>query len=1290
MLGVVLTFVSPAGASASTAGRIAGQTSTAAQHAAPTVSAQRPTPPAVRKPIIAAPRQGQDQARADRPDPRSQRAPAANIPSAPTPSGTWQPLGPAPIGPPYTAGGGSVGGANSGRVTGLAYVPGGSHPGRTVAASAGGGIWTSDDGGSTWTARTDSSADLAVGSVTDDPTNNDHLIAGTGEDSPCGDCFAGAGILSSTDGGTTWALQNPGGVFSGVDVGQVAIDPSNANHEFAATSSGLYVTTDGGTSWAKPSDSSYPPVDGNVTAVVIDPTTTTTVYIGGGAAIVAKSTDGGVHWVAANMGIPTPGTNPLIALSVAKSSPSMLYVSVGSDSPVAPYKTSNGGASWAQLTAAPDYTSFSYGYGGGSGGQGWYDNVVAVDPTNANHVIAGGIALVETTDGGTSWTNVNGQSFSGTGTNTTHPDQHALAFRPDGSVWVGNDGGVFLYTPSSGAVTNTNGNLNITQFYFGFNAVGDTVLAGAQDNSSARTSSPSLGAWTGIFGGDGGPSAITSNQTSTQFIEDDGDLFATTNGFASAPNYITPTNSRLFTPPMIVVPNTTTPSSPTVFYGGANLYRTTNPTAPSPTWAQVTKVAVPNDDVSAIAASPSNSQVVYVGFADGTIEMSIDGGVTFTPLAATPSSPAFVTGISVDPSNPAAITASFSYSDTRYRGGLPHVYQYSYSTSPGSGTWTTISGNLPQTAVSKVAYVNGALVAATDVGVYATGAPAGSSTSWKPVGTGLPNVQVQDLYLEGTTLYVVTHGRGAWKLPITYLAGTTTTLFSVLPNPSLVAQPVTFKADVVPSAQGTPTGTVSFNDGTTALGTSSLVSNVASFTTSALSAGTHSITATYNGDSNFAPSVSNTRSLTVVPGSAYTAVTPARLADTRCAVSPAPSFCTSENLPTQNAGLARVPPGGTIDVQVTGIDGVPDNATAAVINLTALDSSPGYLTAYPTGSPKAVVSSVNWTNAAGGVPNMVTVAVGPNGKVTVFNNDGSNDVVVDIDGYYSPQTGAAGQYFPAAPARLADTRCAGSPPPSFCASENLPAANGTLATVGPNNTINVQVAGVGGVPSSGVGAVVLNLTAVAPSSPTYLTAYPAGSPKAVVSNLNVSGGEVVANRVTVGISSTGQVSIYNYTGSSDAVVDVVGWYSDGTITTQSGALFDPINPSRLADTRCGGASPPGFCASENLPPANGALSTLGPGGTMTVVAAGLGGIPGGASAVDLNTTVADGTAPSYLTVWPDELPQPVVSDLNWTPGDLASNATLEGVIDGRVDLYNNAGSVDTIVDVDGYFVAATS
>ena len=698
--------------------------------------------------------------------------------AVPGASAPWEPLGPDPQGVTNLQDTNRGAPPNSGRVTALVVTGSGPLAGRVVLGTASGGVWTSDDGGTTWTPRTDDAATLAIGSLAIDPSNPLHLIAGTGEANQSTDSSYGDGILSSSDGGTTWTLQNPDRVFVGSHIGSVAIDPSDGMHMFAATSGGLYETDDGGTTWAKPADSTYTPFDGEIDAVVIDPSDPQLVYIAGTTdgtdAFVAESADGGATWTSADSGLSTPpgASRVFVALALAPSNPQTLYASVGSRTqPVALERSTDGGGSWSTLTAAPDYTGDAYSFGGNaSGEQGDYDNALAVDPTNPDHILAGGEGLVETTDGGATWSNVNGGPFNGP-VNRIHTDQHALAFGPDGRVWIGNDGGVYVYTPSTNTIADLNGGgLNTIQFYEGFGEVDGTILAGTQDNATARTSSPSLAGWTRIASGDGGPSAITPNDPNVQFIEADDSLLVTSDAFASTKKTITPQVGGLVSrPPIAVIPNTRTPSEPTILFGADSVYASTDPiTSGQPTWTAVASSAL-SGDVSAFAVSPSNPQIVYAGFDDGTIEVSTAAGAggswTALPFHAFGSA-IYITGISVDPSDPQAITVSVSYAGTRTVPGLPHVGQFSYTNTPSDGSWTDISGDLPSAAVAHVVYDHGALLAATDVGVYATDSPAAGATSWTAFGSGLPDVQVQDLAVDPVTadVYAVTHGRGAWVL----------------------------------------------------------------------------------------------------------------------------------------------------------------------------------------------------------------------------------------------------------------------------------------------------------------------------------------------------------------------------------------------------------------------------------------------------------------------------------------------------------------------------------------------
>jgi hypothetical protein len=222
---------------------------------------------------------------------------------------------------------------------------------------------------------------------------------------------------------------------------------------------------------------------------------------------------------------------------------------------------------------------------------------------------------------------------------------------------------------------------------------------------------------------------------------------------------------------------------------------------------------------------------------------------------------------------------------------------------------------------------------------------------------------------------------------------------------------------------------------------------------------------------------------------------PARICDTRAASAGSPANqCTGQTL-----GL-----GGTINVAVTGSNGIPAGATAAVLNVTAVGpGAQGFLTVYPQGGTRPTASNVNYV--AGKVSaNRVTVPLSASGKITIFSAQPA-DVVVDVSGYYSAAAGTGDQFSAeSAPVRICDTRAA---------SAGSPANQCTGLTIAPAGTLPVQVTGLAGVPDNAT-AVVVNLTAVDPSAQTFLT-----------------------------LSATGKILIYNNAGNTNVVVDVLGWYS---------------------------------------------------------------------------------------------------------------------------------------------------
>ncbi len=355
-------------------------------------------------------------------------------------------------------------------------------------------------------------------------------------------------------------------------------------------------------------------------------------------------------------------------------------------------------------------------------------------------------------------------------------------------------------------------------------------------------------------------------------------------------------------------------------------------------------------------------------------------------------------------------------------------------------------------------------------------------------------------------------------------------------------------------------------------------------------------------------------------------------------------------------------PGGVLNVSVAGAYGIPASATAMVANVTAVgpDSS-SYLTVFPAGAGRPPTSSLNFP-AGTNVPNLVTSSIGSGGMISVYNNVGNVDVVVDVQGYFgppSPVATGAGHLVPITPVRVVDTRY-------------LP----TRVTSSP---LTVPVTGTHGIPADAA-AVIVNATVVSPSQNSFLTVYPAGIARPGTSNLNFAVGQNIANRVMVPIGSGGQLSLFNANGSADVVLDVSGYYLPSTAASNSGSTFWPLTPVRIYDSR-----PPPY----EVGPWAGRLGTS----PISVSVANLGGVPAmGApsapTAVVLNVTAVDATTGSLLAVYPAE-PYPQTSDLNFPPHvNLANMVVVPVGPDGTVRLLNSLGSVDAIFDVVGFYTAA--
>jgi uncharacterized protein YkwD len=229
-------------------------------------------------------------------------------------------------------------------------------------------------------------------------------------------------------------------------------------------------------------------------------------------------------------------------------------------------------------------------------------------------------------------------------------------------------------------------------------------------------------------------------------------------------------------------------------------------------------------------------------------------------------------------------------------------------------------------------------------------------------------------------------------------------------------------------------------------------------------------------------------------------------------------------------GGARLGPGASLDLQVTGRGGVPSaGVQAATMNVTVTGpSTAGYLTVHPTGEARPLASTITFGQNAT-VAIRTVLKLGAGGKVTIFNALGSADVIVDVGGWYTDASvpGNLGALVPLAPARILDTR---------------DSTGGVSGPVAANATIDVQVTGRGGVPATGVRAVVLNATVTAPAGLGFITVFPAGTARPLASDVNFAPSETQSNLVVAQLGAGGRLSLASST-SAHVIFDVAGWVS---------------------------------------------------------------------------------------------------------------------------------------------------
>jgi hypothetical protein len=378
------------------------------------------------------------------------------------------------------------------------------------------------------------------------------------------------------------------------------------------------------------------------------------------------------------------------------------------------------------------------------------------------------------------------------------------------------------------------------------------------------------------------------------------------------------------------------------------------------------------------------------------------------------------------------------------------------------------------------------------------------------------------------------------------------------------------------------------------------------------------------------------------PTSTYVPVTPTRLLDTRYGV---------------GAPKAQVGPGGSIPLKIAGATvgsgTVPNTGvTAVVLNVTAVNATAAsFATVYPDGAALPTASNLNFSKGQI-VPNLVTVPLGSNGSVRLYNHAGGVDLIADIAGYYV--SGAGGSHFVGyGPTRVLDTR-AGTGAPK--------------GAVGPGGETVLHVTGSGGVLSDpNVTAVALNVTVTGPTAASNLTVYPGGTALPGVSNLNYTPNLTISNLVIVPVGADGTVHFANHAGTVQVIADLGGYFTTGT-----GSVFHTAGPVRVMDTRSGIGVRAGV---------------VGPGGTVSLPVGAFNGVPLNATAVVMNVTAVAPTVTGFVTAYPDGKSLPNVSSINDTAGVTLPNLVVVPVVNGRVDFYNRFGNVSLLADLTGFFTA---
>jgi photosystem II stability/assembly factor-like uncharacterized protein len=680
-------------------------------------------------------------------------------------------------------------------------------------ATASGGLWKTDNEGTTFEPVFDQAASSAIGDVTVAPSDPTIVWVGTGEANIFRSSQAGIGVFKSTDAGKTWKHMGLENIYT---IPRIVIDRKNSDVVYVAASGhewttnpdrGVYKTTDGGTTWQK---MLFVNDETGAIDLVMDPNNSevlyaatwqrirykwndppnTAAYTGSG---IYKTMDGGTTWKQVDNGLPEARLRGRIGIDIARSNPNVLYALVDDyeqasqsdegrefDSYGRPssgrikgatvYRTDDAAASWHQVSGLTN-TTRKY-MEAHSATYGWVFGQIRVDPNDQNTVYSMGLSLNVSTDSGHTFKRLRGM----------HGDHHGLWIDPDNSNYLVNvnDGGAYVSYDRGQNWTSFITKIHSTQFFdIAYDmAVPFHVYGSIQDYGSFRgVINLSQGRdkiepaeFEEAPGGEGSTHAVDPNDTAIVYSAGFYGTITRTDVVKGISKVLLP---HLYPdePKMRgqwVAPFMLSPQNPNIIYDGMQyLLRSTDR---GDTWEQIspdltynTKSEmgdIPYHTLTTVSESPLRHGLIYIGTDDGKVQVTKDGGRHWDEIMR----------VLPDQKWVSRIVAS------KYDIGTVYVTQtgkqdddftpYIWKSTDFGKTWRDISQNIPLGGVNVIREDpknKDILYVGTDCGVYVT---TDGAKTWSVLGGNLPMTYVMDLVIQPRDNFVciATHGRGIWVL----------------------------------------------------------------------------------------------------------------------------------------------------------------------------------------------------------------------------------------------------------------------------------------------------------------------------------------------------------------------------------------------------------------------------------------------------------------------------------------------------------------------------------------------